>query len=248
MEHELITVKPRSELSALRKPQLLDYAVDLGKSLETLSKRLFDPESGIIAQLQSQIAVSSRVNAILSERLLRLEKNTNMNSQYLRKETIEIHKFPAAEVIPDNEVENKVLEILNTIKGEDDDQYTAADFHACHRLKQKGRVIVKMTHRKRMRAVVKSRTKLANQVTQQNLNIGRVFIVESLSGLYKFLLYRCQRLKAEKKIFDTWFFNGNINVLLVDKGERHHISHVMDLLDLLKITEDELNDIVNAGK
>ena len=245
---ELITVKPRSELSALRKPQLLDYAVDLGKSFETLSKRLFDPESGIIAQLQSQIAVSSRVNAILSERLPRLEKNTNMNSQYLRKETIEIHKFPAPEVIPDNEVENKVLEILNTINGEDDDQYTAADFHACHRLKQKGRVIVKMTHRKRMRAVVKSRTKLANQVTQQNLNIERVFIVESLSGPYKFLLYRCQRLKAEKKIFDTWFFNGNINVLLVDKGERHHISHVMDLLDLLKITEDELNDIVNADK
>ena len=70
------------------------------------------------------------------------------NSQYIRKETIEIHKFPKD--FPDNEIEAKVLEIFNE-------------------------VIVKLTHRKRMRAIIKSRSKLANKVTQTKLQVGRVY-------------------------------------------------------------------------
>ena len=241
-----IAVKSRSELTHLRKPELLDYAVELGNNFKVLTDKLFHPETGMIARLQSQIAVSARVNSVLSDRLLRLERNSNMNSQYMRKETIELHKFPSVEDVPDDKLEEKVLDIFNAVRKEDDEIYTASDFHACHRLKVKGRVIVKMTHRKRMRAVVKSRSKLANADIQRALKIGRVFIVESLAGTYKSLLYKCQRLKATKRIHDTWFFNGNINVVLQEKGERHHISHVIDILELLNISEDDLNDIIKV--
>ena len=101
-----------------------------------------------------------------------------------------------------------------------------------------------MTHRKRLRAVIKSRVNLASKSTQLALKIGRVFVVESLCGEYKRLLYRCQRLKAVGRIHDAWFFNGNINVVLVEKGDRHHISHIMDILDLVNLTADELNELI----
>ena len=155
---------------------------------------------------------------------------------------MELHKFPKE--VPDNALETKVLEVFNELKEDDEEPYTSADFHACHRLTQKDRVIVKMTHRKRMRAVVKSRVKLANSVTQKKLNIGRVYIVESLAGVYKSLLYQCHRLKAAGNIHDCWFFNGNINVVLEEKGSRNHIAHTEDILDLLDISEDEITDIV----
>ena len=239
-----VQVLPKDKLKQLNKPDLLNYAVKLGANIQLLSKKLFDPESGVLAKLQSQIAISSRVNAVLADRLLRLEKENNRNSQYTRKETIELHRFPDVEQVPNKDLEEKVLSILNNIKDEHDDVYTATDFHACHRLVQKDRVIVKLTHRKRMRAIVKSRGKLADKTTQQELNIGRVFIVESLAGPYKGLLYKCQRLKAVGRVHDAWFYNGNINVVLVEKGARHHISHIMEILDLLNVSEDQLNELI----
>ena len=156
---------------------------------------------------------------------------------------LEFHKFPKD--VPDNEVEDKVIDILNGIKEEGDDDFTNIDFHACHRLKNRERVIVKLTSRKRMRAAINTRKKLANKDVQQSLQIGRLYMVESLAGPYKPLLFKCQQLKAAGCVFACWFFNGNINVQLVDKGTKEHISHQADILELLNITEDELNEIVN---
>ena len=104
-----------------------------------------------------------------------------------------------------------------------------------------------MAHRKHMRAVVKSRSQLANKDTQLKLKIGRVFVVESLAGALKWLLFQCRQLQAAKRINSCWFYNGNINVVLEEKGDRNHISHQSDLLKLLDMTEDELKDIV-AGE
>ena len=107
---------------------------------------------------------------------------------------LEIHKFPKS--VANEDIEANVLEIINEIKEPRDPDYTPMDFHACHRLHNKERVIVKMTHRKGLRAVIKSRPKLANKATQEKLKIGRVYIVESLAPQYKWLLFKCQQLKA----------------------------------------------------
>ena len=236
-------IKSKADLNAMNKQKVIDYAVELGKNLQALTTHLFHPENGVISKLQSQLEVSSRVNALLNDRLLRLERNNNLNSQYIRKETLEIHKFPKD--VPDSALEEKVLELFNAVKEEEDEPLTAADFHACHRLANRERVIIKFTHRKRMRAVIKSRNKFANPDTKRNLNIGRIYVVESLAGPYKYLLYQCQQLKAGGAIHDCWFFNGNINVVLVEKGERHHIAHSADIMKLLDITEDVFHEIVS---
>ena len=237
-------IKSKAALTAMTKTNVIEYAVALGKNFESLHEQLFDPEKGVIAKLQSQLEISSHINSLLSDRLQRLEKNQNLNSQYLRKETIEIHKFPKD--FPDKKIEAKVLEMLNEVKEEEEAPFTAADFHACHRLAKKDRVIVKLTHRKRMRAVIKSRSKLSNKDTQTKLQIGRVYIVESMAGPYKRLLFKCQQLKSAGSIHDCWFFNGNINVVLEEKGDRHHIAHSNDILDLLDMTDEVLEEIVKT--
>ena len=66
-----------------------------------------------------------------------------------------------------------------------------------------------------------------------------------MAGPYKRLLYQCQQLKAAGKIHNCWFFNGNINAQMEDKGTREHISHPSDILDLLGMTEDALAEVVN---
>ena len=76
--------------------------------------------------------------------------------------------------------------------------------------------------------------------TQRTLKIGQIYAVESLAGSYKSLLYKCQQLKAAGRIFACWFFNGNINIQMEEKGTREHISHQADILDLLGITNDDL--------
>ena len=88
--------------------KVVAYAID---SLEKQNSNLFDPENGVIARLQSQLSVSSRVNSLLSKRLLRLERSNNMNSHYLRKETVELQK--SHKEVPENAREEKVLEIFN---------------------------------------------------------------------------------------------------------------------------------------
>ena len=237
-------VQSRSQLERLTKKQVTEYAIKIGENYEKLYEQLFNPESGVVAKLQSQLIVASKVNEVLNDRLVRVERNTNLNSQYLRKETLELHKFP--ENIKDGDLENKVVEILNETKEPEDPPYTPMDFHACHRLANRKRVIVKMTHRKKLRAIVKSRVKLAKPEVQQTLKIGRIYLVESLAGPYKFLLYKCQQLKIAQRIHDCWFFNGNINVVLENGGDRHHISHLSDILKLIDVTEEELSDIIKA--
>lgn len=120
-------IKSRAALTAMNKKNVVAYAID---SLEKLNSNLFDPENGVIARLQSQLSVSSRVNSLLSKRLLRLERSNNMNSHYLRKETVELHKFHKE--VPENAREEKVLEVFNELKEVYEESYTSADIHAFH--------------------------------------------------------------------------------------------------------------------
>ena len=73
-----------------------------------------------------------------------------------------------------------------------------------------------------------------------------MYLVKSLAGAYNHLLYQCQKLKAAGNLHDCWFFNGNINNVLEEKGDRHHIAHTEDIIDLLDISEDELTAIVKV--
>ena len=116
-----------------------------------------------------------------------MEKTANENSQYARRETLEIHGIP--ESFGDGStLEKKVINLLNNVIGSSSDDSTGGfeesdvplvpgnqhyaevaarpyklklgDFHAIHRLYRKDRVIIKFTNRRVAKMVVGKKNEL----------------------------------------------------------------------------------------
>ena len=88
-------------------------------------------DDGVLGKLSSQLAVSARVNELLLRRKLEaVERTASSNAQYARKETFEVHGIP--EDIPDNKVEETVLNIMNELKDEKTPTYESCEIQACH--------------------------------------------------------------------------------------------------------------------
>ena len=97
--------------------------------------------------VESTVSVMKNVNDKLTERITKLECKLHNQEQYPRRECIEFIGIPDS--IPNNEIEKKVGDILSKI-----------DIQACHRLKDKDRVIVKFSNRKTTTEVLRNRKKL----------------------------------------------------------------------------------------
>ena len=67
------------------------------------------------------------------------------------------------ENLSDEQIEKKVVDMLNAIKANDDPLLTEEDIHAGHKLKNKKMVICKFVSRRRMRATIKNRKNLKNK-------------------------------------------------------------------------------------
>ena len=79
---------------------------------------------------------------MLLKRITNLEQNALNNAQYLRRETIKINPIPQS--IPNTDLENKVCQALS-LTGT---TVTTDDLQACHRMKNKEKVMVKFKDRK----------------------------------------------------------------------------------------------------
>ena len=61
--------------------------------------------------LSSELAVSQNYNRLLSERIIQLERNAVNNTQYHRRESIEVNPGPAS--ISDEELEDNICKALS---------------------------------------------------------------------------------------------------------------------------------------
>ena len=207
-------LKTDNEIKGLNKNEAQNYSVKLTNSYKQLLESLFNKESGIIVKMQNQIAEQQKINAMLMAKMELLEKNQIATDQYSRKETIEIHGID--ENLPDNETEDKVIEMLNAIKENEDPAFTKEDIHACHKLKNKKVVICKFVSRRRMRSSINNRKKLKNKDLSGIGIRGKVVIYESMSFHYKNLHWRCTQLKKAGIIKDSWFYNGKYKIRVGD--------------------------------
>ena len=102
--------------------------------------------------------VTRNVNSKISERLVTIERRCYANKQYSSR-CLEISGIPAS--VPDNDLESKVLEILEEINVPIDPTW-AED---CHRLLSKGspkEVIIKSNRRKDIYRILPNQNKLKN--------------------------------------------------------------------------------------
>ena len=194
----------RAQLESLSQDELIDRLL----SVENISERMtnlinrFDKLMNKYEELHSELVVSKIVNKLLKNRVIQLEKNALNTSQYIRREIIEINPVPTS--VPDNVLEKNVCDALSLtgilVKQE--------DLHACHRMKDQSKVIIKFKDRKQKYRVIHNRKKLANNEDVKSLGFGNeLYISESMCIENQQLFYRCRRLKALKKIHLCWFFN-----------------------------------------
>ena len=277
----LPAVKNRADLDKLSKPKLIDYAVELGSTLSELRHALLDPTTGLVpilqrqaAQLESQLAVSQSVNKTLLSHLGRVEKTANENSQYARRETLEIHGIPES-FGNGSTLEKKVIDLLNDVVGSSSDDSTGGieesdvplvpgnqsyaeasanpyklklgDFHAIHRLYRKDRVIIKFTNRRIAKMVAGKKNELKKrQIKAKNGITNSVYLNESMCPAIKKLFYQCKLLKAAGKIALYSFSNGTLRVKKYeDDVRKFSVAHISDLAKVTGMTQEEIEKIVD---
>ena len=118
----LSMLKTDEEIRTLNKHHAQTYSQKLTNGYKKLLDALFDKEKGIIVKMQMQIEEQQKVNAMLLAKMEILEKNQIETDQYSRKETIEVRGID--EDLPNDQVEKQVVDMLNSIKDDDEPAFT----------------------------------------------------------------------------------------------------------------------------
>ena len=220
-------VLTRSQYENMSKEELIEQLVshdDIAAKLSELTKR-FDEFSDKYEALHSELKITQNCNSLLLERVYQLERNAVSNSQYHRRETLEINPVPSA--IQDNVLEETVCQALS-LTGIN---VSPDELHLCHRLNKKDRVIVKFKCRKHRQNVLYNRKNLQSkglELTQLKFS-SKLFVNESLSYENQQLAYKCRKLKSARKIYSMWFYNNCVNIKLSEYSNPVKIFHVRDI-------------------
>ena len=85
--------------------------------------------------------------ASINERLIEIERNFNLSSQYNRRSCIEISGIP--DDIPVHKLEDEVIKIYKTAGFKvEERELDHHEIQACHRIAKKGKIICRMVNRK----------------------------------------------------------------------------------------------------
>ena len=189
-------------------------------------------------KVYSELQQCKSFNSHLFNRVIQLERNAVTNSQYSRRETIEVN--PVSAEIQDDVLEESDRALLLT-------GHTVApeDLQTCHRMKRSDRVIIKFKCLEQKQSVMYKRKNLGTKSQGlSNLEFsGRIFVSESMSLENQRVACKCRQLKSARKIHSTWFFNNVVNVKLTEHERIHKIFHVTDIENLLET--DNLEEYIN---
>ena len=135
-------------------------------------------------------------NTLLHQLIIQLERNVVKNTQYHRRESLKVN--PVSRDIGDNVVKETVCRAISLTGLE----LTPDDFHACHRLKNRKRKILKFKDRK-LKHSIQINKKVLQQKSLELSQLkfsGKFFINESMRYENQQLAYRYRQLKNSKKI------------------------------------------------
>ena len=155
-------VLTRAQVDNLSREELIEELLkfsDITDKLNGLNNR-FEDFIKKYDELHSELLISKNCNSRLLKQITNLERNALNNTQYVRRETIEINPIPQS--VPNTDLENKVclaLSLTGTTVRPD-------DLQACHCMKNKEKVIVKFKDRKQRNKVTFSRKELKSKGEQ----------------------------------------------------------------------------------
>ena len=149
--------------------------------------------------------------------------------QYNRSESIEIHGIPDS--VTDEALEGKFVDILEDIGCGRVKSYR---IHACHRLKNKSKAVIRFVSRKNADLALHHRGKLKNlDVEKHNFQPNtKIYINESLCPPMQYLCYLTRLAKKNKTIDSYNLWKGRLTVRMGGTEENIAIRHIEDLIEL----------------
>ena len=108
------------------------------------------------------------------------------------------------------------------------------DIQACHRLKDKDRIIVKFTNRKDCLRILRVKRQLKGLYPAVvDLPEGtKIFVNESLCPYYRGIWNKCKKSRDKQKVHQYYTINGLIRSQIEESGQAKIITHMVDLPNL----------------
>ena len=134
----------KSQIENLTGEELIEELLQISNiscQLKALNDR-FDNLAAKHEELKSDLLITRNCNTLLHQRIIQLERHAVRNTQYHRRESLEVNPVPRD--IGNNVLEETVCRAISLTGHE----VTPDDLHACHRPKNKDRVILKFKDRK----------------------------------------------------------------------------------------------------
>ena len=148
-------VSTRSQYENMSKEELIQELTDINSSLVkninaklTDLSEMFNKFTSKYDKVYSELQQCKSFNSHLLTRIIQLERNTVTNSQYSRRETIELNPVPAE--IYEDVLEESICKALSLTRV----NVVPEDLHTCHRMKRLDRVIVKFKCRKQKQSLI----------------------------------------------------------------------------------------------
>ena len=174
-------------------------------------------------------------------RLENIERQINLDRQYLRRDSIEISGIPLS--VPDDEIEAEVLKIVKQAKAKVGNRYPGPfDVQAAHRKNKKGVVICKFLNRKFAETAIRCGSNLKDVEYKYTPNAqdddagntephegSHIYINESLCPEFNFLHFAVRQSKKKKEVHRYQVRKGVMSIQREENGRWIEISHVNDL-------------------
>ena len=194
-----------SALKKLNKGEIIILALDYQNKFDSMLAGIRNELSDLkkdFELLRSDLSITKLVNTKLKEKVVSLEQQTWSNSQYSRRECLELSGIP--ETIEKKDLEGTVLSIFEKL----DVMVDPSNVEDCHWIKpNKGakKVIVKLSRRKDANKICLSKKGLKDMnLSSFGIN-SAVYINESLCTYYKMLWGKCRKLLSNKyNIHSFW--------------------------------------------
>ena len=149
--------------------------------------------------------------------------------QYNRRELIKFHGIP--DTVSDGNLEKTWVDILEDIGVGKIKNYRV---HACLRLKNKNKAIIRFISRKTADSALHHRAKLKDLNNEEHGFSAqtKIFINENLCPPMQYLAYlvRCALKSGKIAAYNLW--KGKLSIQMTKEGSKIEIGHIQDLIDI----------------
>ena len=171
---------------------------------DTVTESILKAKDSIIEVLKEENIKLQKKCENLKARLFDLEKASNKQNQYTRRNNLKIHGIPVD--VKDEQLDQKVIDIFSHLNI----SISKQDIEDCHRL-GKSNTIVRFVNRKVCKDALEKKFEVNRLIDNSKLGFKRenkLFICENLTPYNQRPAWMCRVLKRAKKIYNSWSNKG----------------------------------------